>query len=803
MKYLYFLKYNNYANRVMKSEDTVDDYLGGTGSPNLIRMVEDVKLWNPNDGIMTVYTSPSGVDFSTEPDYLITSDDGYTIDTRWFVVETVRVRRGQFQCTLRRDVFAEAWADLMSSTAYISRAILPNSSALNFNPEPISVNQILTKEELIKDKTGCPWLVFYGAQAPSPVIVNLANETYDLSTPDHTVWEAEHEIYYLPNGNADIQMWFTWQRTGENTIGWMPMLSEGNLPNPAATPYYPYTIDAEPYYTPAVYPKASVETYIRDYIRNMYDLKTQAEGSLIYNEYNGKILYDTTNQKFYTISVSIVSGTQQTRFLNSPNPYHGDVSHFVEEAGNFPITDQLLTSGNYFVQSHSNIGYYQSPTAATKQNLVFGFKCNLIRITLTETVPLNAITAKVPTAGTICKDAPYYMWCMPYGDISVTVDGRTITPNKERNLAAITAFSKANTSATEYDFQILPYCPLPEEFINPNGSITVNGHPEICDTATMIDGSSNMVGAIFACPNCTFSRVITYDGTLPDERAKYQSIVYKWRLSAPNYSSSFDFSVAKNGGLTGFTIKCTYVPIQPYIRVAPIWGGLYGASTFSSDPRGLICGGDYSLARLNDAWVQYQENNKNYQTIFDREIAHLDVARKYERWNQIGSAVAGAGAGAAAGAMVGGPWGAVAGGVLSAAAGVTDVMISEQMYKENKSYATDMHELQLGNVQAMPKTLVRTTAFNVDNRYFPIFSTYKCTEEEQSAVVSFIVNRSMNVGIISSPSAFIENRWHPYSDGSDIDRGFIQGTIININTKFDTHFVDELNNEFQKGVYLR
>ncbi len=803
MKYLYFLKYNNYANRVMKSEDTVEDYFGGAMAPNLIKSVEDIKLWNPNDGITTVYVSPNNVDFSTEPDYLITSEDATTVDSRWFILETQRTHRGQYRCYLRRDVFAEAWADLMNSTSYISRAILPNTSMLNFNPEPISVNQILSKEELIKDKTGCPWLVFYGAQAPSSVIVNLGADTYDLSTDDHEQWEADHEIYYLPNGNADIQMWLAWQRTGESSIGWMPMLAEGNIPTPNATPYYPYQIDNNPYYTPAVYPRESVETVIRNHIRGMYDLKTQAEGTLIYNQYNGKILYDTTDHKFYRINVTIVNGTQQTRFLNSPNPYHGDPSHFVEEDGNYPITDQLLTSGNYFVQSHSNIGYYQSPTAATKQNLVFGFKCNLIRITLTETIPAGAITAKVPVAGTICKDAPYYMWCLPYGDINITVDGVSIQTNKELNLAAVTAFSKENTSASEYDFQILPYCPLPEEFINNDGSITVNSHPEICDTATIVNSSANMVGAIFACPYCTFSRVIPYEGTLPSSGKKLQELVYKWRLSAPNYSSSFDFSVAKNNGLTGFTVKCTYVPVNPYIRVAPIWGGLYGPSTFSSDPRGLICGGDYSLARLNDAWVQYQENNKNYQTIFDREIAHLDVARKYERWNQIGSAVAGAGAGAAAGGMAGGPVGAVVGGVVSAAAGVGDVMISEQMYKENKSYATDMHELQLGNVQAMPKTLVRTTAFNVDNRYFPIFSTYTCTEEEESAVINFIINKSMNVGVISNPSAFVDNRWHSYEGQSDIDRGFIQGTIININTKFDTHFVDELNNEFQKGVYLR
>lgn len=58
----------------------------------------------------------------------------------------------------------------------------------------------------------------------------------------------------------------------------------------------------------------------------------------------------------------------------------------------------------------------------------------------------------------------------------------------------------------------------------------------------------------------------------------------------------------------------------------------------------------------------------------------------------------------------------------------------------------------------------------------------------------------MTVGIIDEPGNYINNTW---SFASVEDRGFIQGSIININTKFDTHFVDELNNEFQKGVYTR
>jgi len=62
----------------------------------------------------------------------------------------------------------------------------------------------------------------------------------------------------------------------------------------------------------------------------------------------------------------------------------------------------------------------------------------------------------------------------------------------------------------------------------------------------------------------------------------------------------------------------------------------------------------------------------------------------------------------------------------------------------------------------------------------------------------------MNVGIIDKPANYIENRWDLLIEGERFqDRGFIKGSIIKIETDFDTHFVNELNREFQLGVFMR
>ena len=213
---------------------------------------------------------------------------------------------------------------------------------------------------------------------------------------------------------------------------------------------------------------------------------------------------------------------------------------------------------------------------------------------------------------------------------------------------------------------------------------------------------------------------------------------------------------------------------------------------------------------IESGWFLQGNENKNFEAIFNREIQHMDVQRKYERASQIGSAIAGtvtgAAAGAATGTFVGGGVGAAVGGIVggvgAAVTGAADVVHAEKLFQESKSYATDMHFMQLGNVQALPRSLAKTTAFNVDNRFFPILATYLPTENEVNMVDEYINTHSMNVNAVGKPENYIYNRY--CKEGSTYtDRGFISGSIIKIETTFDTHFVDELNKEFQKGVYLR
>lgn len=782
MKYIYFLKYNNYANRIFKRETNMADYLSNSYGNNYIRLITDCTMWNPNDGITTSITTPNNTDFSIEPDYLIAADEYNNIDSRWFITETVRDRKGQYQCYLKRDVFADAWDELMDATCNIDRAILSKYSKFVYNPEPISVNQIISDELEIKDKTECPWIVFYGKEKPDPVSRSLSYN-YDFTVSDINAYLTANNYNYLSDNEHDIQLAMLYLPSVDGGLRQFYMLPYGYQGNVNYS-------GTDTFFNRAKYPihftdADNVPNYVGDF-KTVFSLKGSSEAQQTMFR-NGKIAYDTGSSKYYRIT-----------------SYYSDYYYYNQVM----VSATLLTDAKYILSNYTDIQYDSGHNVndLSASNIRVFYVYRKMVTVASEVSDVTTIDAQVPAGGYEPMDTPYFIWTMPYGNITInnTVSGvtTTVTTDKDINLSVAMKFSSSNSSGKLYDFQILPYCPLPDELINSDGSISVVDNSNLTDNSTLtktVGGITSTVGFIFSVPNATFTRQIIFETPISVDDPKLRNITDMWRLSSPNYASSFEFSVAKNGGLTGFNIRCTYMPINPYIRVAPIFGGLYG-SFFEENVRGLVCGGDYSMARIADAWVNYQEQNKNFEAIFNRQIDNMDVMRGYERIEQGVSIGVGSLAGGAIGGKAFGPAGVAVGAIGSIGAGIADYAISEGRYQENKSYATDMHQLQLGNVQAMPRTLARTTAFNVDNRYFPILTLYRCSSDEIKAVANFIKNRSMSVGIIDNPRNYVNNTW---SFATVEARGFIQGSIIMIDSIHDTHFVDELNNEFQKGVYMR
>ena len=284
---------------------------------------------------------------------------------------------------------------------------------------------------------------------------------------------------------------------------------------------------------------------------------------------------------------------------------------------------------------------------------------------------------------------------------------------------------------------------------------------------------------------------------------KVQNECDKWRLCAPGYTNTYEFSIAKNGGFKGFNIQCTYKPFNPLIAINPVYGGLYG-QTFNKEQRGLILSGDFSMPRVTDAWIQYQLNNKNYEDIFNRQMVNMDVQQGIQRqeaiWGMIAGAAQGGVSGGVTGGMAGGPVGAAVGATVGAgaslAAGMADIANIRKLQTEQKSYATDLYNYNLGNIKAMPNTLTKTSAFTILNKIVPFLEYYTCTDDEKQAFINKLSYNGMSIGVIGTVGTYIDNIYNKHK--------YIQGSIIHIDiSNEEAHMRNAINDELMRGVRIR
>ena len=176
---------------------------------------------------------------------------------------------------------------------------------------------------------------------------------------------------------------------------------------------------------------------------------------------------------------------------------------------------------------------------------------------------------------------------------------------------------------------------------------------------------------------------------------------------------------------------------------------------------------------------------------FNRQIQNMEVQNNVARLNDVLGATVGSIAGAVAGSKLGGGIGAVAGLGLTAAAGVVDYQINEQLRKENMDYTKDMFGYQLGNIKAVPDGLSKTTAYTKNNKYFPFLEFYTCTEEEKIALKNKLKYNGMTVMRIGTINEFLQP-----------EQSYIKGRLIRLEGDYDNHYVNELSQELYKGVYI-
>lgn len=339
------------------------------------------------------------------------------------------------------------------------------------------------------------------------------------------------------------------------------------------------------------------------------------------------------------------------------------------------------------------------------------------------------------------------------------------------------------------------------------------------------------------------------------EDLKLESITKSYRLMANNHSQGFELNPSINGGVLALSIEYTIRPFSTVYRIAPVFdaNSLYGGNY--KDSRGLIWQGGFSVAQVNDAWVQYKLQNSTYQEIFNREIKNLEInnssARALETLNYetaratsnisggiglAGSALGGLGimsnyvsqvknTNAARDRWVGN-WGktaesfndpipaqasfpgmglAMAG--LGAVSSVAALATAQRNYKaaqeaqgindglraESLAYKTDIFNLNNVAIQAQPNTLTTNSDYTILNNTKAYVEVYDCTAEELAYVESVLKYTGMRVDRLGYLKEYLTNS----GDWEFIQAIilFVEGSVPNIS--------NAINAELSRGLYIK
>ena len=789
MATLFLLKdWNMYSNRMIKRITSLDirDFL--LAHEDLTYSSKSNVNFMINDGEATTHI----INLSFIPDYLIVADESGIIKSTWFVVEAVQVSGIQYRLSLKRDLINDFYEQTIDAPCFIEKAKLPVTNPLIFNSEGMMFNQIKKEEHLLKDSSKVAWIVGYVSrpnEGAEDITINTAGEidydatlegwefkdvinTFIVPSPNEWIFSMPYVQNYTVFSENNTKLVRTdnnitnIQYEGEGTSNRNPLayLRNNTVGNTISMIQYK-EIYENAFLT---YSQQLNEALANGYIDDEFSILNQNK----INEAVGKILYSTTEDKYYRVGINI------NVYESSPFSVSLDVNPtsslgVVLKNINNEIATMINAAGGSATLNEAYTNYGEI--------LLSDIVLNALTL---EEIPSSQLTTKISVGRNTLNDAPYDMFCIPYGEINIGNE-------KSSQFVALKVAQKIaeELGSNLYDMQLLPYCPFPQAIID--GEINLSTLTENIDYNLITSAGEEAIthSVILWCKSSNGKIIIPFKYFVKD--VKVENECDTWRINSPNYQGIFEFSASKNNGIEFFQIDYTYRPYNPYIHVAPNWSGLYGANY--NDARGLICGGDFSVAIISDAFRQYEINNKNYQNIFDRQIKNLDVQRKYQLVNETMNAITGTAQGAMLGGVAGGVAGAVVGGIASAAGGAADVGISQALYKENKSYQTDLFNYNLQNVRALPDSLSKISSITYNNKLYPFVEYYTCTEEEKDALRLKLKYNGMTVMKIDK----IKNYIYPGEEN------FLQGQIIRIfNLGEDDHVAKGIYEEIKKGVFL-
>ena len=528
----------------------------------------------------------------------------------------------------------------------------------------------------------------------------------------------------------------------------------------------------------------------------------------ISNNLNGKTIKDTSTGKIYNINV-------YARVIDKTSPGVGfnysSLRTKIREVLNLSIGNPYRPTDFGYSTFHfiDNSNYQISCIWKVKQIQLQLIEVGTARTTLPKDDEISGDV--ITTYRNHLVDQIYDMFAIPYGDLSVKDGANTYTCNKDIGLAIAQAFVTTLGSDAVYDIQMLPYCPV-REYIQSDGTfdITTSNNTKV-RPIYFGPNYTTPFNYVFYCSSSKIDNITLLDKNnslnpyniqITDVKLQYNTEMY--RLSSPNFASSFEFNAAQNGGVNSFKVSATYKPYNPYIRVRPEFGRMFGEDY--RDGRGLILQGDFSIPTMSNAWSNYELQNKNYLNSFNREIQSMNlqnrIANENDIWNAVAGSFQGTVSGAVAGGMMGGAYGAIAGGIVGGAAsiagGVRDIQNNRALRNDTISKAKTLFNYQMDNIKALPNTIRNVGSLTIDNVLVPVLEFYQASEDEIDAFNKKMKYYGMSVMKVGTILEYLNPN----------EETFIQGELLRllppegINTEADNHLAEEISLELQKGLYI-
>lgn len=830
MDTVYFYKFNNYYNRILKRYDTIEEYGTPMATQSNCNFVH-------GDGVNSTFYYNKAVGSTDTPDYVIVKDYNNNI-SRWFVTNSFKSRDRQDKLVLRRDLIADYYSDVINhSPCLIRKGYVPQTNPLIFNDEGVRYNKIKEDEILIKDESNCSYIVGF-----------ISNNAAAQNGIKGTIKDLEADYYFASLSDIPFKDYI--QGAGNNHTESCTLAKNNNfdgrvhysLKFSGTTQTGNANFNSEFFFDNGVFPLPGSVTSVYQYEFNnskvFYSLQTMAnnvrlKGSIV-SGYTGNAndeknavlsIYPSLFKNEININYYKIKDSAKTILGLEEYYYNGTLSQYIGKKINIGGTVYTVSLGieNETIRDYTyatrpgysswddltdGINTYQSRVTSTdleNQRYNTYFKANYLNantnkeyvkediriicptedryLILSEATVDITTDVDSPSNRTHLTEQPYDMFMLiNESNISYKVGLNSYVSNHEVNINMAEAICQAYGTAS-YDIQIVPFNPM-------RGTILADGTLNFYDfdVHPIKDADNAVVGHYVMCSTADLKF------TLEKDELKLQPTDYKkdynlkeYRLCSPNQETMFEFSPAMNNGVTTWEITANYRPYASYIKIQPTWGGLYGESNYNglTDFRGLVYNSSLCVTQLNDAYSNYIANNKNFQQLFDNQINTLTKQQDI----QINALEDTLGLRSFTGMPIG--------SILRVIGGAKDIEMNRELNNLAISKMDTDFKYQMDNIKSMPHTVKKMTAINGDTRVFPFIEIYSASLVEENSFDLKIRYTGMSI----MTTGYI------YNYLKDDEETFVQADLIRLDLSrseetADNHIATEIANELAKGLYI-